>query len=115
MSDFLAHNFIKNMISKKSKLWAALSYVGALVIFPLIAKQDDSFVLFHAKQGIVLVFFGIGLSVIANVIFEAGALSITIAIWAVSIFYSVIGISNCVRGKEAKLPLIGNLANKIQL
>ncbi|MFH1657504.1 MAG: DUF4870 domain-containing protein [bacterium] len=103
------------MISKKSKLWAALSYVGALVIFPLIAKQDDSFVLFHAKQGIVLVFFGVGLSVVANISFEVGALPITITIWAISLIYSIIGITNCVNGKETKLPLIGNIANKIQL
>ncbi|QQS16036.1 MAG: DUF4870 domain-containing protein [Candidatus Moraniibacteriota bacterium] len=103
------------MISKNSKAWAALSYIGALVIFPLITKQDDNFVLFHAKQGIVLVFFGIGFSVIANISFEVGALPITIGVWVVSLIFSIIGIANCVRGKETKLPIIGNLANKIQL
>jgi len=103
------------MISKKSKLWATLSYVGALVIFPLIAKQDDSFVLFHAKQGIVLVFFGVILSVIANISFKVGALPIMIGIWSISLIFSIIGISNCARGEETNLPLIGNLASKIQL
>ncbi len=43
--------------TQETKLFAAISYVGFLCIISLLLKKEDKFVLFHAKQGLVLFVF----------------------------------------------------------
>ena len=39
---------------KRSRLMAAISYLGILCFVPLLFNRDDPFVNFHARQGMVL-------------------------------------------------------------
>lgn len=90
--------------SEGVKLWAILCYLGVLVIIPFLAKKDNEFVQFHTKQGLVLL-AGWLLSVL-----PFGP------ILAIVVFVlSVIGVVNVLSGDMKKLPLAGDLAEKIKL
>lgn len=92
---------------------AVLSYIGPLVIIPLIVAKDDPFVKFHIKQGLVL-------------------LVIEVAVWILGMFWwmlwplynlinlamlilSIIGIVHAVRGHEKALPIVGKFASHFKI
>ena len=85
----------------KSLAW--LSYFGLLLLIPLLVKPDNSFCKHHAKQGLVILLFYIGL-VVLNIIPVIGQI-----IWvlgAITLFVlSIIGIVNSLQGKYWKAPL----------
>lgn len=89
----------------ENKWVAVLSYLGVLFLIPLLAKRDSKFAQFHAKQGLVIVIgelfawfpvFGWVLGIILFV-------------------FSVMGIINVLSGEMKKLPVVGDLAEKINL
>lgn len=93
--------------SGDDKLMAALSYLGILVLIPLLMKKESSFVQFHAKQGLVLFIAEVILWWIPFVgWFFLGPL--------VSIL-ALIGLIMALMGKEWKIPVVWNIAEKIKL
>lgn len=90
--------------SKGFKLWALLCYLGVLVVIPYLLKKDSEFVQFHTKQGLVLLagwvlaFLPFG-PILAIVLFVL----------------SIIGVVNVLSGEMKKLPLTGDLAEKVKL
>lgn len=104
-----AQNEQKNETNKEkdirdNKLWALLSYLGVLVIIPLIMKNDSEFVQFHVKQGLILLAGWI----IAWLPFGQ-------IIGLIAFIFSVLGIINVLSGKQEKLPIVGELAEKIKI
>lgn len=95
---------IENADVKENKLWALLSYLGVLVVLPLIMKKDSKFALFHAKQGLVL---------LAGWILSWLPFGPIIGI--IALIFSIIGIINVLNGEEKKLPIVGDLAEKINI
>ena len=94
---------------QENKAIAILSYIGILCLVPLLAKKESKFAQFHAKQGLVLfVAEVIGMFLIP--LFGLGAL-INLA----ALIFSIIGIVNVAGGKMAKLPIVGDLAEKFNL
>ena len=89
---------------KENKLWALLCYLGVLVVIPLLVKKDSAFCQFHAKQGLVLLAGGF-LS-----FFPIFGWIIGIAVFVLS----VLGIVSVIEGRKKKLPVIGELAEKIK-
>jgi uncharacterized membrane protein len=102
-------------ISKKRKFWSILCYLNIIILLPLIKKQDDDFVNYHIKQGVVLIFFFIPVGVIFRIIIQITSLRIGLIYYAIVLLYMIIGIWNCSRGKMKALPFIGKMANKITL
>jgi uncharacterized membrane protein len=90
---------------EKNKLNAVLSYLGILIIIPLIsddAKKSD-FAKFHLNQGLVLFIAG----VVGNVVFW-----IPIFGWALAIALFVIwliGLIGAIQGEKKKVPLLGDI------
>lgn len=87
---------------------AILSYLGILVIIPLLVAKDDPYVKFHIKQGLVLLIAEIVISFFSMVpiigwIF--GGL-----LWLGLIVLIIMGIVNAAGGKQTELPLIGKMA-----
>ena len=62
-------------MTTKSKVLACLSYLGILVLIPLIASRDDEFVQFHVRQGAKLTIFGIIILSVVNVVYMIFAIS----------------------------------------
>jgi uncharacterized membrane protein len=96
-----------------SNLIAAVSYLWILSIIILIVKKDDDFVTFHARQGTVLFGVSVILWVIGIPLFFLMPL-----VWLIDlvIFVAVVvGFIQALGGKRYKLPVIGDLAEKINL
>ncbi len=92
---------------KEGKIWAVLAYLGILCLFPLLMKKDNQFALFHGKQGLVL-FLTI---VIAGWIPIFGWFIISPLVFILNI----IGIIQSLKGKCFKMPVIGEIAEKIKM
>jgi len=101
------------MDKQEPNLIAILSYFGLLFLIPLLTNKDDSFVQFHARQGLVLFIFEAATAVFAMVpiLGWIGAPFLYI-FWFI---LSIIGIINVVKGKQEKLPVIGNLSDKFKI
>jgi len=96
-------------------LMGILSYIGILVLIPLLsgAGKKDSFVRFHIKQGLVLL-------VIIAIIWFLGYTQIPF--WIVfqliniGVFIlSIVGIVNVVNKKEVELPVVGRFAKYFKI
>jgi fumarate reductase subunit D len=94
------------------RMAAVMAYIPFLCFVPLIKMRDDPYAYFHARQGIVLFF----LEVIAF-IFSFPHLSQLF--WTVIIIAcigaAVAGIIFSLQGKMYKLPIIGELADRLRM
>jgi len=102
----------------ESKLFAFLavflSIIGFLIV--LVAKKDDDYAMFYAKQSLVLFIASLVAQVIASVlvIVLIGLLLLplvglaTIILWIVGLVFSL-------SGEKKYLPVIGKYADKINL
>ncbi len=98
----------------ESTIMASLSYLGPLVLIPLLTKRDNHFVMFHVKQGLVL--FGIELILMFVTMMSFGLLApITRLLNLGLIILSIIGILNALKMKETMVPITGKFADKIKL
>ncbi|MDD5039702.1 MAG: hypothetical protein PHY34_00970 [Patescibacteria group bacterium] len=99
------NNPVKPAATGDSNLMAALSYVWILSIVMLIIKKEDEFVKFHAKQGLILFiasFIGV-IPVIGWVV------------WFVVVVLMIIGFIKALSGERYKIPVIGDIAEKIHV
>ncbi|HDH07566.1 MAG TPA: hypothetical protein ENG89_00915 [Candidatus Moranbacteria bacterium] len=88
-----------------NKLWAFIGYLGILCLIPLLAKRDSKFAQFHAKQGLILLiaWFFVWILVIG---------------WLLGIIlfiFWIMAVINVFSGKMKKLPVIGDIAEKINI
>lgn len=95
--------------SKKSKLLAALSYIGILCFLPFVISPDDDYAKFHAKQGIVLLVCSLLIDFIASLSSGIGGL-----LSLVRIYFIYRGLMNATHWKKEELPYIGKYASKIK-
>ena len=96
------------------KLMAVLSYVGILVVIPIILAKDDPFVKFHIKQGLVL----LGIEIITWVVVGMFIWQLWMLVHLVNLavlVLAIVGIVNAVQGKQKELPIVGSLAHSIPL
>jgi uncharacterized membrane protein len=90
-----------------NKLIAALAYLWVISIIVLLVKKDSKFAQFHAKQGLVLFLA----SIIVSFIPLLGWFILNPIIWIIGL----IGLIQALMGKYWKIPLVGDLAAKINL
>lgn len=96
-----------------NKGMALLSYIGILVLVPLLTVKDDEFVQFHAKQGLVLLIAAIVVSVIGVIPFLGWFIAL---VGGLACFVlAVMGIINVLNGEKKPLPLIGQFSDKINI
>ncbi|GAB6053137.1 hypothetical protein JCM17960_19570 [Magnetospira thiophila] len=94
----------------RARVLAALSYVGALCFIPLMV-QNNAFVHFHAKQGLVLWAWSVvaGMALFVPVIGRPFAMLSMLAI----IFLSVLGLGSVALKRAFKLPIVHSLSEQI--
>lgn len=93
----------------ENKIVTFLSYIGFLCIVPLVAKKESEFAQFHAKQGLVLLLAWI-VGSITIPIFGIGFI-INIGV----VILSIMGLINVNDGNMKELPIVGDLAKKINI
>lgn len=92
------------------KLMAGLSYLGVLVLIPLLIRKNNPFVYFHAKQGLVI-FIGEVIALIAGQwLVVVGSLLFILLLIA-----SVVGLIQALQGRRFSIPGIGQLAEKFSI
>lgn len=97
-----------------------LSYIGFLVLIPILAAKESKFARFHANQGLVLFISNVILGVILKVLTKLskmfligwvfGVLNVLLSLVSVGIFVlAVMGIVFAAQGKAKDLPVIGGI------
>lgn len=92
------------------RLMAVLSYVGILVLIPLFVSRDNDFVMFHAKQGLVIL---VGL--IAALVIGQWLAIIGTILFVMLLLVDVVGILKALSGHRWKIPVIGEIAKALKL
>ncbi len=102
---------------EKNKVFALLSYIGILVLVPILAAKESPFAKYHANQGLVLFLIEIAVCVVLGcggliaghvpVIGPfAGCIGCVVwaVVWLAFVAYAILGIVNAVNGKMKPLP-----------
>ena len=97
---------------QEGKIYAVLAYISILWVLPLLLKKDNKFAAFHGKQGMVI-FLAEIVCVVAAFTPFLGAIG-TIALYLL-VFVSIWGIIQALAGKYTKIPIICDLADKINI
>lgn len=96
-----------------TRSWAAISYLWFLCFVPLFLKRDDAFVLFHARQGLML-FVAWLLFLVLHVFPVVGHLVGFMGNVAVLVL-SFLGIYHAMTGEYWSMPLLGKSAADLNL
>jgi uncharacterized membrane protein len=102
-----------NKVTGRDIFWAAISYLGVLVIVPLGLRQRSDFIRHHLSQGLALLIAEIILTFIF-VIPVAGWI-LGILGWIICLIFSIIGFFAVLAKKKWKMPLFSFLSKKINL
>ncbi len=94
---------------RDNSLIAALSYIWALCLIPLLFKRGSKFAQHHAKQGLVLFI----IELIGWLIFWIPIIGWLLFI--IVLVYSVLGIMNAVQGQWWEMPYLSKYAKRISL
>jgi uncharacterized membrane protein len=94
---------------KENKGITFLSYIGILFLVPLLAKKESKFAVFHAKQGLVIT-IGWFLGSFLYALFGLGIL-----VHLALVILSIMGLINVSAGKMKALPVVGGIAEKINI
>ena len=103
----------ENSKDEDNKLMGILSYIGVLCLIPLLTKKDNTFVFFHAKQGMVLFIAEVITALIAAIPLLGWVVAPIISI--IWLILAIIGIVNVLDGKQKELPILGKYADKIKI
>jgi len=98
---------------EEGKIFAVIGYLGILCLIPLLLKKENKFALFHGKQGLVLLIGEVGAAVI-NIVPILGQLIWILAVMVFGIL-SLVGIVQSLMGNYWKMPVIGEVAEKISI
>ncbi len=106
--DPLAENFQ----TEEGRMAAIMSYIPILCFVPLLNMKENKEARFHARQGVMLF-----LIELIAVIFLVDGISDFVfkAVLIIAVALSVFGIYFALQGKNYKLPIIGDLAEKSKM
>lgn len=97
----------------KTTILASLSYIGPLVVVPYLTEKENPFVMFHIKQGLVVLILDVGLW-IAGWFFGFLWPFLQVVNFGLMVL-SIIGIVYALQKKEKELPLVGSFAHQIKI
>ena len=93
------------------KVMAILSYFGLLVLIPYFSEKNNSFVVFHAKQGLNLLILEViavfATSFISSFIYFFSYVSTLVSLAAFVL--SIIGIVYAAQGEKKELPVVSQI------
>lgn len=92
----------------ESKLFAVLSYVSVLSLIPLLFRRDDEYALYHGRQGLALLIYGVVADILGAI---PGIGWIFSAFRVVCVFKGMINAANDIK---EPLPYIGKFAERFK-
>ncbi len=101
-----------SFLTEEGRMAAIMSYIPFLCFVPLLNMKDNKEARLHARQGVLLF-----LIELVAVLFLVDGISDFVfrAVLILAVALSVAGIFFSLQGKNYKLPLIGDLAEKTKL
>lgn len=112
-----------DVVREQDKIMLVLAYFGIFGLIPFLTVKDSPYVRWHARQGLVLlgaeVVVEIGLAVLGMVmgmivhVFAPlfGCLSALVALAYIAV--AILGMVKAVGGQRWKVPVVGDLAEKM--
>jgi len=106
------HDTAEKFTSDEGRMAAIMAYIPLLCFVPLLSMKDNKEARFHARQGVLLF-----LIELVAVLFLVDAISDLVfkGILIAAVALSIAGIVFAVQGKNYRLPVIGDLADKAKL
>lgn len=98
---------------EENKIVAAVGYFGLLCFIPLLLAKDSPFAQFHARQGLVLFFIWIAVLIISSIPFIGWILSAPLNLVMLAI--AIIGALKAYKGEKYRMPLLADLADKLNI
>jgi len=98
---------------REGRFFAVISYISFLCVLSLVLKKENTFAIYHAKQGLVLFVFEV-LAFILSMIPLLGGI-IKIAGTLVFLLASLWGIAQSLSGNYSRIPLVSRIADNIVL
>jgi uncharacterized membrane protein len=96
----------------EGRFFALISYISFLCIVSLLFKKDNKFVLYHAKQGLVLFVFEVVVYILSRVAILAGLAQLCFVLAAL---VSIWGIVQVWMGNDCRIVLVSDIADKINI
>ena len=96
-------------MTTRTRIVAALSYLGILCFVPLVIGRGNHFIQFHSRQGLVIWLWGVVTLILFP--FPLGHLLFTFSSFFILIL-SAIGVVSVLLGQTWRLPLVYELAEK---
>ncbi len=93
---------------EENKGICVLSYLGILLLIPLLSKPNSAYVRYHSNQGLVLLIFSIVIGILSMIPY-LGWFIIAPVGYIFSLVCIIMGIVNTVNGQLKPLPLIGKI------
>ena len=100
---------------EEGKIWAFIGYWGILFLVPLLGKKDNKFALFHGKQGMVLFIFWVVVVWILGFIPIIGWFILRPIGGLLALVLAIIGMVKSLQGEYWKMPVLGDVAEKIKI
>ncbi|MBI5466135.1 MAG: hypothetical protein HY974_02520 [Candidatus Kerfeldbacteria bacterium] len=97
-------------ITQDDKVYAALSYLWALALVPLLFKRDRAFVQFHAHQGFLLFAAEMAIGMVAVVPLLGWLVGFFGSL--ASVLFSVLGLVAALTGRTWEMPFLGRYAKR---
>ncbi|MEO5348685.1 MAG: hypothetical protein H7836_03445 [Magnetococcus sp. YQC-3] len=94
-----------------ARVLATMSYLGVLSLVPLVMNRNDSYVQFHARQGVVLWMWEV-LAIYTLLMPGLGQLFFRLSS-ITCLLLSVVGIVSVLLGRAWKFPIIGDWAARL--
>lgn len=103
----------KETVREQDKIMLILSYLGILSLIPLLTVKDSDYVKFHAKQGLVLFGFGV-ITVLLNMIPFVGTVIYCVGVLGLFVL-TIMGIVKALGGERWRIPVVSDIAQKINM
>ena len=96
----------------EGRLAALMSYIPFLCFIPLLNMKHNEEARFHARQGVMLFLIEL---VAFLFLFDRISTFVFTAVLIVAVAFSMAGIYFALQGKNYRLPIVGDLADKSKL
>jgi len=96
----------------EGRLAAVMAYIPFLCFIPLLNMKHNEEARFHARQGVMLFLIEL---VAFLFLFERISQFVFTAVLIVAVAFSIAGIYFSLQGKNYRLPIVGDLADKSKL
>lgn len=100
-------------ISRKETFWAAISYLGVLVLLPYSLKKRSPFLDYHLQQGLCLLGAEIFFTFISMI--PLGGWLIGFLGWFFCGIFSFFGFVEALRKRYWPLPILNRISKKIKI